>query len=275
MNDISGLRPAPTHAAAEPATKPPVRHAPFNRGDYHPEHMMDSGNVPEVELSFGDFLDLINPLQHIPVVGTIYRALTGDEISAPASIFGGFLFGGPIGFVAAIANAIFEEASGRDVGETALAALLGDETTPKVQTALAAGAGAKDAVLAAAAHPKSLQIPAAAESALAPTVRTAGTEPGPSETLTGARALAALVNDLGDTGRFVRTPPPNGKLGAVVAIQARAPDAMLGGPRAIALASPDTAFAQRMLAALDKYQAIARKDDRSGEQRTPRLDSRL
>ena len=46
MNDISGLRPAPTHAAAEPATKPPVRHAPFNRGDYHPEHMMDSGNVP-------------------------------------------------------------------------------------------------------------------------------------------------------------------------------------------------------------------------------------
>ena len=29
--------------------------------------------------SFGDILDLINPLQHIPIVGTIYRAVTGDD----------------------------------------------------------------------------------------------------------------------------------------------------------------------------------------------------
>src|SRR3546814_15608721 len=28
--------------------------------------------------SFGDFLDIINPIQHIPIVPTIYRAITGD-----------------------------------------------------------------------------------------------------------------------------------------------------------------------------------------------------
>ena len=30
--------------------------------------------------TLGDFLDIINPLQHIPVVSTVYRAITGDKI---------------------------------------------------------------------------------------------------------------------------------------------------------------------------------------------------
>ncbi len=30
--------------------------------------------------SFGDIVDIINPLQHIPVVSTIYREMTGDDI---------------------------------------------------------------------------------------------------------------------------------------------------------------------------------------------------
>ncbi|MBT5013959.1 MAG: hypothetical protein HON02_05865, partial [Rhodospirillaceae bacterium] len=29
--------------------------------------------------TFLDFLDIINPLQHIPVVGSLYRDMTGDE----------------------------------------------------------------------------------------------------------------------------------------------------------------------------------------------------
>ncbi|MDP6473864.1 MAG: hypothetical protein QF894_03030 [Alphaproteobacteria bacterium] len=29
---------------------------------------------------FDDFLDLINPLQHIPIISTIYREITGDTI---------------------------------------------------------------------------------------------------------------------------------------------------------------------------------------------------
>ena len=32
-------------------------------------------------LSFGDLLDVINPLHHIPVIGAIYRKLSGDDIA--------------------------------------------------------------------------------------------------------------------------------------------------------------------------------------------------
>ena len=47
--------------------------------------------------TFGDILDIVNPLQHIPVVGTIYRKITGDTIAPAMQIAGGALFGGPLG----------------------------------------------------------------------------------------------------------------------------------------------------------------------------------
>ncbi|MHA1154402.1 MAG: hypothetical protein ACTSQ7_17460, partial [Alphaproteobacteria bacterium] len=93
-----------------------------NRPEEGPPQIEAGG--PEVELSFGDFLDLINPLQHIPIVSTIYRAITGDEIGGPAKILGGMLFGGPIGFVVALFDTIVTQATGRDLGETVLAALV-------------------------------------------------------------------------------------------------------------------------------------------------------
>ncbi len=37
----------------------------------HTERTGDAYDAPESEISFGDFLDIINPLQHIPIVGTI------------------------------------------------------------------------------------------------------------------------------------------------------------------------------------------------------------
>ena len=70
---------------------------------------------------FDDFLDLINPLQHIPLVSTIYRELTGDTISQGARILGGAIFGGSIGFAAALGNAVVKQVAGKDVGELALA----------------------------------------------------------------------------------------------------------------------------------------------------------
>ncbi len=66
---------------------------------------------------FDDILDVVNPLQHIPIVSTIYRQVTGDEIAPGSRLAGGALFGGPIGFVVSLANAIVEDVSGRDVGE--------------------------------------------------------------------------------------------------------------------------------------------------------------
>jgi hypothetical protein len=46
--------------------------------------------VPEIkDGSFADFIDIINPLQHIPIVSTLYRSMTGDTIGGPARIHGG------------------------------------------------------------------------------------------------------------------------------------------------------------------------------------------
>jgi hypothetical protein len=65
-----------------------------------------------VDLSFGDFLDMINPLQHLPIVSTIYRKLTGDEQSATANVMGGLLYGGPIGLIAAVVSQQVKDTTG-------------------------------------------------------------------------------------------------------------------------------------------------------------------
>lgn len=91
--------------------------------------------------TFGDFLDIINPLQHIPIVNTVYRAVTGDKIDPGSRIAGGGLFGGPIGLVASLVSGMVEESTGKDPGEHALAALgidLGPAAKDEPQTMLAA-----------------------------------------------------------------------------------------------------------------------------------------
>jgi len=72
-------------------------------------------------LTFGDILDVINPLQHIPVVSTLYREWTGDEIDPIPRIAGGTLFGGVVGAITSLVNVIVDEISGSDIGEHALA----------------------------------------------------------------------------------------------------------------------------------------------------------
>ena len=89
--------------------------------------------------TFADVLDIINPLQHIPVVSTLYRSLTGETIAPSARLMGGALFGGPIGFASAMINSVIEGATGADAGEHLLA-LLGDGTPAAEGTRVAAAA---------------------------------------------------------------------------------------------------------------------------------------
>jgi hypothetical protein len=77
--------------------------------------------------TFLDFLDIINPLQHIPVVSTVYREMTGDEIDPGARIAGGTLFGGPIGATVALVDVAVEQSSGQDMGEHMMALFSGEE----------------------------------------------------------------------------------------------------------------------------------------------------
>lgn len=75
---------------------------------------------------FDDFLDIINPLQHIPLISTLYREITGDELSPGSRIIGGGLFGGGIGLAASVVNSVIEIETGKDVGEHVLALFSGE-----------------------------------------------------------------------------------------------------------------------------------------------------
>lgn len=83
--------------------------------------------VAEEAFGFLDLIDMINPLQHIPVIGTLYRAVTGDTIKPISQIVGGAAFGGVLGAAGGLVNAIAQEETGKDIGENVLGFVMGDK----------------------------------------------------------------------------------------------------------------------------------------------------
>lgn len=90
-----------------------------------------SGNKV-MDFIFG-LIDVINPLQHIPGVSTLYRNITGDEIGPMARMVGDTLYGGPVGAALAVANIAAEKSTGRDIGENMVAMFKGDDAAPAGQ----------------------------------------------------------------------------------------------------------------------------------------------
>jgi hypothetical protein len=68
------------------------------------QHVPQPGTI-----TFRDFLSALNPLQHLPLVGTIYRAVTGETLVPAMRVAGGFLMGGPVGAIASAVGAAAEE----------------------------------------------------------------------------------------------------------------------------------------------------------------------
>lgn len=112
--------------AYDPVLDPTLN--PALRAQYSPvEEVTVTAQKPaEESYSFWDVLDLINPLQHIPGVNTIYRELTGDTIKTPVQLVGATILGGPIGFAAAMVDSLIEESTGKDIGAHTLAMFKGD-----------------------------------------------------------------------------------------------------------------------------------------------------
>jgi len=83
---------------------------------------------------FHDLLDAINPLQHLPVISTVYRWITGDSIGNIPRIVGDAIYGGIPGMVSGLFGVLLKEETGKDVGEHVVATLFGDSTptTPAV-----------------------------------------------------------------------------------------------------------------------------------------------
>jgi hypothetical protein len=77
------------------------------------------------DFGFGDFIDVINPLQHLPIVSTIYRNLSGDQIGMGSRVIGGALWGRVGGFVAGIVNSVVEWFTGKDIGDHIYSAIWG------------------------------------------------------------------------------------------------------------------------------------------------------
>lgn len=86
-------------------------------------------------LTFGDVLDAINPLNHIPIVSDIYSNLVGHKASAGSRLAGGALFGGPIGVVASLATLMFEEGTGGSSPSEAIYAAVTGTDQPTTQLA--------------------------------------------------------------------------------------------------------------------------------------------
>jgi hypothetical protein len=78
---------------------------------------------PDGEFGWDDFLDLINPLQHIPFVNMAYRAVTGDEIYGAARMVDVAL--GPIAGASTAVDLAFRDVTGESMASNAIAAVFG------------------------------------------------------------------------------------------------------------------------------------------------------
>jgi hypothetical protein len=86
---------------------------------------------PDGEFGWDDFVDIINPLQHIPVVAQIYRAVTGDQAYGLSTFIGAAPFG-PLSLASAVVDTVIRSQTGRDAGTDMAAMILGiDNRTPE------------------------------------------------------------------------------------------------------------------------------------------------
>ena len=112
------IAPVPAYnAIAKPAA---VSDTKASRRETHDDGTRVVTNTKDKPFSFWDLVDIVNPLQHIPVVSTFYRKLTGDEIGNFARVAGGALYGGLAGAAVGGINALMVTDSGKDIGDTVL-----------------------------------------------------------------------------------------------------------------------------------------------------------
>jgi len=87
---------------------------------------------------FHHLWNVVNPLQHVPVIGTIYRAITGEHLDAVEKIAGDTLYGGLWGAIASVADVAFEGLTGKSFEDTALALFKSDDRVKVASTKVVA-----------------------------------------------------------------------------------------------------------------------------------------
>lgn len=101
--------------------------------------LAETGEAETSSFGFFDLIDMVNPLQHIPVIGSVYRKITGDEIKPVSRIIGGAAFGGPLGAASGMVNAVAQWGTGKDLTSNILSdpARAGASSSPDTTIALA------------------------------------------------------------------------------------------------------------------------------------------
>jgi len=200
--------------------------------------------------SFHDVLDAINPLQHLPVIGTVYRHFTGDKIGNVAEVVGDGIYGGLLGLASGALNVAVKEMTGKDIGENLIALVEGDDSA-------AASAPAPTPSTPQARPPSAPPAPqpkppvAAVADAQAPAQETAtpgavnGTKPLPI-------ARGFLPIDTSDRGIMAM------RATAATHNQQPVPLNLPPGTQLVSAAAPPAPvdFAAKMREGLDKYQAM-------------------
>ena len=84
--------------------------------------------------TFGDVVDMFNPLQHLPFVAKYYREQTDDDACEGSRLIGGVLFGalfgGAAGVISSIANSAVRHETQQDMSEHVLE--IADESFDKL-----------------------------------------------------------------------------------------------------------------------------------------------
>jgi hypothetical protein len=219
---------------------------------------------------FRDILDIVNPLQHVPIISSIYRWITGDRPGEAARIAGDALYGGPIGVAVGVVGAALEDSKGRDVGEQVLAAVFGSDATPTRIAAAAPTALPASGPALVAAQPAAPPQPTATPpvpvhldhapmplfggiAQPTPSMNAAATDPSQAFKAHNANLERHIAPE--KSGGFTPTPlvplvPPPGSLPAAPQV-----------PAATARSQP-LDISQKMLDALDKYMHLEQERER-------------
>lgn len=217
------------------------------------------GKAPEgSSMSFSDFLDTVNPLQHIPVVAQIYRQVTGDTISPQARVAGGALYGGPIGLVASVIDAAVAAVSGADLGQHLIAGIFGDDKAAPTTVADATKSAPVHGPVPAPATKLALSVPAvtgppAPPPASAP-AKTFAAKPVPQ---LSSEAFNALIGSFADP-KAAKAANPD--LVAKAVAKTDMPAAPMA-PATVAATAKSGDIIGAMQSGLDQLDALKRKEE--------------
>lgn len=243
---------------------------------------------------FKDLLDIVNPLQHLPIIGSIYRYLTGDEPSGGARLVGDTIYGGPIGFGVSVVTSIISDGDGKDPGERVLAAVFGprggsSDTAIAAQTLPSSQPMPAQSVQSAPIPGQAAQIQATPATQLAATlyrsppasVATAPPSPERNFQALNSQYQRQLTSTQTASGQVLNNKPVPLQLSSNLLPTprlAQTPGRFTSPPQAVPAnaASPqsETAvnpIAQKMLDALDKYERLKKQQeqDDNGNDKAP------